>query len=117
MKEVNFQKILVTAFRQAEALVFNIHGHSMQIAGIPDLYVAHRIWTGWLELKTGANKATKLQINTLRRLEATGVNVFILIERKPKIYVKDSYETMVAQLPFMTNNVDGTELLGRLANI
>ncbi len=115
MKETNFQRILVTSFKQAGALVFNIHGHSMQIAGIPDLYVAHKVWTGWLELKTGVNKATKLQISTLRKLEVMGVNVLILVERKPKIIVKDSYETMIAQFPFMTNNLDGEELLDGLA--
>jgi len=117
MKETNFQRILSTSLKQAGAIVFNIHGHSMQVAGIPDLYVAHKTWTGWLELKTGTNKVTLLQQHTLRRLEATGVNVFILTERKPKILVKDSYETMIGQLPFMTNKLDGNELLEGLAHI
>lgn len=117
MKEVNFQKILVTAFRQAGAIVFNIHGHAMQIAGIPDLYVAHKIWTGWLELKTGENATTKLQTRTLGSLEAAGVNVFILLERKPKIIVKNSCKSIVANLPFMTCTPSGIELLGRLKSI
>ncbi len=117
MKETNFQRILTTAFKQSGATVFNIHGHGMQVAGIPDLYIAHSIWTGWLELKTGTNKATRLQLKTLRCLSDAHVNAYILIEIKPRMVVKDSLENIIGYLPFMSNDLDGIELLNRLKDI
>lgn len=114
MKETNFQRILVTSFRQSGAIVFNTHGHGMQVAGIPDLYVASNIWTGWLELKTGTNKATLLQLRTLRCLTDANVNAYILIESKPRIIVKNCLGGIIGYLPFMSNDLDGIELLNRL---
>lgn len=118
MKETNFQKILVASFRSCGAIVFNLHGHSMQVAGIPDLYVAHTIWSGWLELKTGTNPLSKLQERTMRGLESTkGINAFVLTERKPKILVKNSYGDILSHIPFISNTIDGTEILGFLSRI
>lgn len=117
MKERNFQTLLVKALRDSGAIVFNIHGHAMQVAGIPDLYVAHTIWIGWLELKTGTNKITILQSRALKQLEDRGVDAVIILARKPKIIVKMSDETIIGVIPFMSNNIDGIEFLKRLSYI
>lgn len=115
MKETSFQSILVKSLREAGAVVFNIHGHAMQIAGIPDLYVAHPIWTGWLELKAGTNVATKLQQHTLRKLTACGIDAVVLLANKPrmtvKIYTAKEKVITIGHMAFISNNIDGIEFL------
>lgn len=117
MKETNFQRLLIKSLRECGAVVFNIHGHSMQIAGIPDLWVGHKIWNGWLELKTGNNVVTKLQENTLRKLMDCGVYAVVLQERKPNILVKISDGTIIGHIPFSTNDIDGISFLNKLKDI
>lgn len=117
MKESNFQRILVKSLRECGAVVFNVHGHAYQIAGIPDLYVAHPIWNGWLELKTGNNPLTKLQTKTLKNLEAAKVRVFTLVEKKPRILVKDSDGTILSHIPFLINDLDGIDVLRNLEKV
>lgn len=114
MKESNFQSLLVKSLRESGAIVFNIHGHAMQMAGIPDLYVAHNIWEGWLELKAGNNPVTKLQQHTLKKLHDCGVNAYALVANKPRMIIKLHEETIVGYISFMTNNIDGIEVLNKL---
>lgn len=117
MKETNFQRALIQSLKECGATVFNIHGHSYQVAGIPDLYVAHTIWSGWLELKTGNNPATLLQKHTLNKLYDCGVSAYILIGNKPKMIVKFYDGTTIGFIPFMTNDIDGIEFLNGLKSI
>lgn len=114
MKESNFQSLLVKSLRESGAIVFNIHGHAMQMAGIPDLYVAHNLWEGWLELKTGNNPATKLQQHTLKKLYDCGVNAYVLVANKPRMIIKLHEGSIVGYISFMTNNIDGIEVLNKL---
>jgi len=114
MKENNFQRILVKSLRECGAVVFNIHGHAMQVAGIPDLYIAHPVWTGWLELKTGNNPATKLQSSTLKRLIDCGVHAYILVANKPRMVLKCYDGEIIGYIPFMTNDIDGIAFLNKL---
>ncbi len=117
MKETNFQKILVKSLRECGTVVFNIHGHSMQVAGIPDLYIAHKIWSGWLELKTGNNPVTKLQQHTLKQLYDWGINAYILVGNKPRIIVKLYSGEIVGHISFMSNDIDGIAFLNQLKGI
>ena len=89
----------------------------MQISGIPDLYIAHNIWAGWLELKTGNNPVTKLQQYTLKKLDACGVNAYILVGEKPRMTIKLHEGTIIGYLSFMTNNIDGIEVLNTLRDV
>ncbi len=117
MKESNFQKILVKSLRECGTVVFNIHGHAFQVAGIPDLYVAHKIWSGWLELKTGNNPATKLQQHTLKQLYDCHINAYILVGNKPRIIVKLYDGEIVGDISFMSNDIDGISFLNQLKAI
>lgn len=57
---------------------FKIHGNMMQKSGWPDVYVYSRIWTGWLELKVGSNKADPLQVQCIKALKMQHVPAFVL---------------------------------------
>jgi len=115
MKETNFQRILIKSLRECGATVFNIHGHAMQVAGIPDLYVAHKIWSGWLELKCGNNPPTKLQSHTLKKLNDSGVEAYILVEDKPRMILRKHSMEIVGYIPLLSNSLDGIEFLNKLA--
>jgi hypothetical protein len=93
----------------------------MQVAGIPDLYVAHPIWTGWLELKAGTNVATKLQQHTLRKLMACGVDAIVLLAHKPQMTVKihsmSGVVLTAGHISFMSNDIDGVNVLNKIKEI
>jgi len=78
MLERAFQKQVIKWLKSKGAVVYNIHGHAMQQRGIPDLYVAHWRWQGWLELKTGNNKLSTLQEIEIGKLQSRNVNALVL---------------------------------------
>ncbi len=78
IKETSFQKKLVYLLRGRGAMVLNVHGHGMQGAGWPDLYVLHNLWTGWIELKVGKREVTALQGIKIRDIRKRGENALIL---------------------------------------
>jgi hypothetical protein len=71
MKESAFQHKVKRRLYEQGAWIFNIHGHDMQMAGVPDLHVVSREWYGYIELKCRNNKLSRIQkavmIDLLRR--------------------------------------------------
>jgi hypothetical protein len=73
-------KILAAVIRRLESLRaagvpiwwFKVHGGPMQQAGVPDLHVTCRGASVWLEIKRPGGKATPLQVETMRRIDAAG---------------------------------------------
>ena len=76
MLERQFQKQVVQFLRRRNALVFNLIGNAFQ-RDLPDLYVAHRFWTGWLELKCDNYQPTKAQLSILAQLRKHGVKAYL----------------------------------------
>jgi len=54
--------------RGAETIAFV--GSKMQQSGLPDRYVAHSIFRGWIEFKRKTNDYTSLQYNFIRDMKA-----------------------------------------------
>jgi len=77
MLERDFQRNVIKFLKQRNAVVFNLIGNAFQ-RDLPDLYVAHLYWSGWIELKVGKNKPTPSQISVLERLRQRKVNAFVL---------------------------------------
>ena len=77
MRESAYQKIIRDEFRSLGAVVLNKLGTMHEGPGWPDLYVAHKIWTGWIELKTGSKLST-VQAQRIDQLRQCGVNVVVL---------------------------------------
>lgn len=61
-----------------------IHGSAAQRAGIPDLVVVFSSqiyrarYTYWLEVKRPGGKPTKLQVETMRQIEAAGGSTMVV---------------------------------------
>lgn len=75
MLETHFQRKLIQLIEDVGAVVLNVHGHSYQKSGWPDLYVAHWAWSGWMELKVGRNRPSPLQREMMISLARRRVNV------------------------------------------
>lgn len=78
MKENKFQTKLKKILESQCAFVINLHGHSLQRSGLPDLEIIHRRWHGFLELKCGKNKASDIQKSVAAAIELRGVPVYVL---------------------------------------
>lgn len=72
MKETQFKNKIVAMLKEEGAKTFKIHGSEWQEPGWPDLYVAHKMWTGWLELKVNAGESD-LQRKRIADLRIRGV--------------------------------------------
>lgn len=60
--EGKFKSSMKAIFEHYGAKVVLIHGgDAMQAAGIPDMWVGHELWHGWLELKTEREPLRSLQ--------------------------------------------------------
>jgi hypothetical protein len=68
--ENQWKAALVKELRAAGALVLSVHGHAQQAPGWPDIYVAHCIWSGWIELKSHDGELSEAQRIVGRKLEA-----------------------------------------------
>ena len=76
--ESELTRALCKDLERMNALVFSVVGNRMQRPGLPDRYVAHRRWQGWLEFKASRGKLTEAQRITLRELNSRGVNTYVV---------------------------------------
>lgn len=67
--ENQWKAALVKALRAYGAHVLSLHGHAMQAPGWPDIFVAHRQWSGWIELKASSGELKDAQRLVGRKLE------------------------------------------------
>lgn len=82
MKEGDFQKWFIKTLKLCGALTFNVHGHGMQAVGWPDVYVAHRMYHGWVELKAGSGgRLSQFQKDRIHMLLDHGVPAVVLAWR------------------------------------
>ena len=78
MLERTFQHYVKDGLTAVGAWVFNVHGHVMQKRGVPDLYIAHPLWTGWIELKYESRELQTIQRAHLNSLLMLTVPAFVL---------------------------------------
>jgi len=99
MKERDFAKKIKCGLESVGCFCFNVHGHRMQKSGVPDCYVAHNKWTGWIEFKVGDARPTDLQIMRIKDLLVRNVPAFVVRLRDDIIYCElwtsgGEYETL-----------------------
>jgi len=78
MRESEFQRKVVAELKQRCCFVFNSCGGFFQRRGMPDLWVAHKVWNGWLELKVEGGVIEDHQIETMRKICERGVGCYVL---------------------------------------
>ncbi len=92
IKESNFTKEVCHILKSQGAMIVSLVGGRLQRPGLPDRYVTHPQWQGFLEFKVGRNRCTVLQKQVLRELNAHGSNALVV---HGGILWKDSKELTV----------------------
>lgn len=119
MLERNFQSDLVRQLTKVGALILNVHGHAMQKSGWPDLFVAHVLWYGWIELKRETEVMTQLQKFRIKDLRDRGVDAlcvrFQVQDEVVWIYAEDDKGTDLREPIVWSAKMDGLEIMRWLA--
>ena len=125
MRENRFQAILIRRLRKAGSLVLNIIPNELGGKGWPDIYVAHRAWSGFIELKSGDRRqVTKAQKQRIHQLINRGVNACVLRMKDGKIMFQEFDESTldlitnleIMPLSSLMNNSGPARLLSFLQN-
>ena len=111
-REAWYQGHVVTALKSVGAEIYKIHGHAMQVAGIPDLYVGHSDWQGWIEMKAEYGKLRGTQKIKLERLEKRRINA-VVFRGFHQMYVVENCkgEPLITQSFQKWREVTGASLL------
>lgn len=77
--ESDYSQSLTKALRKhCKAIVFKIHGHGWQQPGIPDFFLGHEKYSGWIETKGKDTKLSPAQKVIIAELRRVNVNVYIV---------------------------------------
>lgn len=78
MKEAEFTSITCRAFEKLNAVIIPIVQGKESKPGVPDRFIAHTYWQGFIEFKGHATKIRPIQSIVLRELKKRGVNAFVV---------------------------------------
>jgi len=112
--EGKFQAKIYRACRDIGAVVYNIHPDIYMVSAMPDCFVAHPIWSGWLEVKGWKTVVKPLQIIKLKKLLRCEVAAYLL-RWTPSCLILTDYE-LNAQYNFNWSG-SGEELLQWISGI
>ncbi len=105
--ESDFARWFCKRLEAVNAFVIPVVGSRMQKNGVPDRYVCHRDFRGWLEFKKDKGKVTDLQRITMLRLIDRGDTCLVVRLRSPGASRPAQEQQIEIESP------DG-ELLGRV---
>ena len=101
LTETQITSKLVAALRkECHAMVLNLHGHAMQGAGWPDIYLVHWMFRGWIEFKGVKTPVQPLQTKIMGELLKRGDKVYVVRFIGPKIY---QISTAPAEIDLIAN--------------
>lgn len=83
--------MLSTRLRKEKAAMVLVTIGNLYQSGFPDLYVAHRDWTGWLELKYQDGRSRKSQQFAVRELRRRGVPAYFFRQRVDELTNEKTY--------------------------
>ena len=92
VNESEFNRWWSRCLRAAGAKVVAIVGTGVQEPGLPDRYVCHRRWRGWIEGKKDGGKLSTAQVIFLREMTQRGENVVVchLLSEKKLMVIGDT---------------------------
>ena len=78
MKETTYRKKLCKELRGLGALILPIVGSTNQFAGVPDFYMSHAKWQGFIEMKGEFTTLRAIQIKVMSDLIKTGTSCYVV---------------------------------------
>lgn len=108
MIESSFQGKIIDRLKETGCEILNLHGHAMQASGWPDIYVASRMWTGWIEFKMFRTSYKEHQRLRLKRLNERGVPAFVfrMNDEETEYMIQTWDEVGLWELPLGTRGLD-----------
>lgn len=108
MKENKFQSKVKKQLESQAAFIINVHGHGMQMRGLPDLFVIHRDWKGFLELKVEKGKCSAIQRVVAAKIELRMMPIYVLrcVERSEE---QPEYEGCLIGINFYQYTLENFE--------
>lgn len=95
--ESKFKAEVRQALESLGGKVVKLWGNMFQETGLPDLYVAHVRWNGWIELKVGKRKAEPRQKIVMSEFVARHVAAMVLRFREDGLIQTETEEGEVLQ--------------------
>ena len=99
MNEKKFQAKITKYIKNSGGIVLNVHGHMMQAAGWPDLYVAYQGVSVWIELKVGRNWLSTIQEWRMKQIIKCSIPAFVLALVDDMIEVRDVNRDLLHEVP------------------
>lgn len=97
--EADLEREFAQRMASIGAFYKKLHG-SLYQRYLPDRYVAHRRWAGWLELKAGDNDLSDKQRDTARKLVEARVPFFVVAQRtQSAVLVEDVDQGVLMSWP------------------
>lgn len=78
MTETQLRKPFVEALRKAGAIVVPYVGSTFGQQGTSDVFVAHKLWSGWIEFKGPKTKVEPIQVRFIKDMQIRRVNATIV---------------------------------------
>jgi len=113
--ESAFTRWFCREIQRVNGVTLAIVASAMQRSGLPDRYVCHKKFRGWLEFKKDDGRLSTAQRITLNKLEANGDTCLVVRYRYNdmlEIETVNGRTLLVANLvPLYTKSTPGTQLL------
>ena len=93
MRESPWTAKVCAGLSEHGAQVIAIVGHEFQERGIPDRWVHHPYWTGWLEFKGKLTRVEPHQARMIRRMNAIRPNTALIVRQPNR--VEDERGTLI----------------------
>jgi len=109
MKESKFTKEVCSKMKNCGATIVPYVGNYRQQNGVPDRYVCHQLWQGWLEFKTTKGRLSTAQKIFIQRMNLSRKGVAFVV-REPNIIENEKGDTL-------SHFANGFDLLLKLYHI
>ena len=100
--EHDFTRWIGEILKKVNAKVYPIVGHERQPPGLPDRYIVHRRWSGWLEMKRGQGGVRTDQRVVMKDFLTRGVTAFIVRWMGSKVLLQNviTHDISELDMPF-----------------
>ena len=78
MTESKFRKVICRKIRDMGGIIIPYVGSAMQFKGVPDIYLAHRRYCGFIEFKGEDTKINQVQTKVMMSLRNKGAKAYIV---------------------------------------
>lgn len=110
--ECKFTQWFCKCIEQCNAVTFAMVASPMQRVGLPDRYVCHTLFRGWLEFKSHNGRLSPIQRKVLTDLRTRGDNCFVVRYRTDNTFEINTIDEVTLVVVDLLALVGGGPLAG-----